>query len=70
MFANLASAGSLAGNPDMSLSVLEHRGAAVRSLGTRSIDGVDCLGFDVTPSEQALGAVLPRGLPPVIEAVV
>jgi hypothetical protein len=46
---------NLAGNdPVSSLSVLEQQGSSVRMLGYESIEGVNCTGYAVTPSRQAL----------------
>jgi hypothetical protein len=46
---------SLAGSdPVSSLSVLEQQGSTVRPLGSKTIDGVSCSGYAVTPSLQAM----------------
>jgi hypothetical protein len=37
-------------DPFAALTVLERQGSTVRSLGTKSVDGVACSGFTVTPS--------------------
>jgi hypothetical protein len=46
---------NLAGSdPLSSLSVLEQQGSTVRPLGSKTIDGVTCTGYAVTPSLQAM----------------
>ena len=45
----------LAGSdPASSLSLLEQQGSTVRPLGSKTIDGVGCTGYAVTPSKQAM----------------
>jgi hypothetical protein len=47
----------LAGSdPVSSLLLLEQQGSTVRPLGSKTIDGVTCTGFAVTPSTQAMVA--------------
>jgi hypothetical protein len=41
-----------------SLSQLEQQGDTVESLGTKTIDGVPCTGYTVTPSKQAMLAAM------------
>jgi hypothetical protein len=41
-------------DPMPTLLVLEQEGVSVRALGTRSVDGVSCTGYAVTPSKQAM----------------
>jgi hypothetical protein len=47
-------------SPAASLAILEQRGNTVRSLGTKTIDGVTCTGYSVVPSRQALIATLKK----------
>jgi hypothetical protein len=50
-----SAAASLAGSdPLSSLSVLEQQGSIIRQLGSKTIDGVTCTGYAVTPSRQAM----------------
>ena len=48
------SAGLAGSDPLSSLSVLEQQGSTVRQLGSKTIDGVTCTGYAVTPSLQAM----------------
>ena len=41
-------------DPLSSLSVLEQQGSIIRPIGSKTIDGVNCVGYDVTPSRQAM----------------
>jgi hypothetical protein len=45
---------TLTSSPLSALSILEGQGGSVTSLGTKKIDGENCAGYAVTPSEQAM----------------
>jgi hypothetical protein len=52
-----SSSASLTGSdPQTTLLLLEQHGDTVRNLGTMSVGGVDCTGYSVTPSQQAMAA--------------
>ena len=54
-----AGPGDLSGSDQLaSLSELEQQGNTVQALGTKTIDGVLCTGYTVTPSKQAMLAAM------------
>jgi hypothetical protein len=53
-FQQSASANLAGSDPVASLSVLEQEGSTVQPLGTRTIGGVTCTGYAVTPSKQSM----------------
>ena len=65
------------GSPQSALRLLEQHGIAVRGIGSKTIGGVQCAGYSVTPSRQAmLSAVrqisagkLPPGVAATLRAV-
>jgi hypothetical protein len=65
------------GSPQSALRLLEQRGIAVQGLGSKTIGGVQCAGYSVTPSRQAMLAAvrqvsagkLPPGLAATLRAV-
>jgi len=61
------------GSPQSALKLLEQHGIAVRGLGPKTIGGVRCTGYSVTPSRQAMLAAAQkmagsRALPPGVAA--
>ena len=46
------------GSPQSALRLLEQRGIAVHGLGSKTIGGVQCAGYSVTPSRQAMLAAV------------
>lgn len=66
---------SLSVNPVDELAVLEQRGASVRSLGAKNIDGERCTGYGVKPSKQAMvtaaqAEIVKLGVPGATQAAI
>ena len=65
------------GSPQSALRLLEQHGIAVRGIGSKTIGGVQCAGYSVTPSRQAMLAAvrqisagkLPPGVAATLRAV-
>jgi hypothetical protein len=47
-------------SPALSLQLLEERGARVSPIGARTVGGLTCSGYEVSPSQQAMLAAAHR----------